>query len=284
VPVNGQVAIVALAAAGAAALVVPPQARPRRRVIPGHRAPVRARLGRVAVDAGLAVDPGPAVQRWAAAALAIPVLWVTFGRVAATLAAVGWVVAPPVAARVRAAGRPGRRDAQLPEALERVASALRGGSSLTTALQATAARTPAPLGDELAAIVASAEGGNGLAVALDRWAEMADTSPARLAAVALALGAETGGAVARAVDGVAATLRDRRNVAAEAGALATQARASAALIALSPLGFAGLVVAVDPAAAAMLLGSPLGVLCLLAGLGLEAAGAAWMSRIVRSTR
>jgi tight adherence protein B len=181
-------------------------------------------------------------------------------------------------------GRTRRRDAQLPEALERTASALRAGVSLGGALEAAAAASPPPLGDELAAMLASVDGGRPLAAALDEWAERATTPPVRLAATALALGAEAGGAVARAVDGVAATLRDRRTVAAEASALATQARASAALIAAAPLAFAALVSAADPGAAAMLFTTSVGLLCLTGGLALNTAGVLWMARIVRTTR
>jgi Flp pilus assembly protein TadB len=195
-----------------------------------------------------------------------------------------WAVVRRASEWCRRCGRTRRRDAQLPEALERTASALRAGVSLVGALEAAAAASPAPLGDELAQLMASVDNGRSLAAALDEWSERATTPPVRLAATALALGAEAGGAVARAVDGVAATLRDRRTVAAEASALATQARASAALIAAAPLAFSALVSAADPGAAAMLFTTPVGLLCLAGGLALNTAGVLWMARIVRTAR
>jgi Flp pilus assembly protein TadB len=69
---------------------------------------------------------------------------------------------------------------------------------------------------------------------------------------------------------------------AEVRALATQARASAGVLAIAPVAFAGLVATVEPRAVAFLVASPLGVACLLLGLGLEGAGAAWMAHITRS--
>jgi tight adherence protein B len=280
-------AAIASLLAGAAVLVTCRALPIRRRRWPCR--PVRPftlldRIRRIAVDAGLDPEPNRALRRWLATAAILPVLVISFGSVAGVAGAVAWATTPAVAARIRRSGRAARRDAQLPEALESVASALRSGTSLTAAIHTTAARTPDPLGTELGEVTRAAGSGRGLAPSLDLWADRADTSAVRLAATALALGAETGGSVARAVDGVAATLRDRRAVAAEAGSLATQARASATLIAAAPLGFAALVITLDPEAGAMLVGSPLGWLCLLGGLGLDAAGAAWMAHIVRQAR
>jgi Flp pilus assembly protein TadB len=79
---------------------------------------------------------------------------------------------------------------------------------------------------------------------------------------------------------VAATLRERLDVESEAVALAAQARFSALVIAVAPLGFGVLAVATDPRTAGFLLGRPLGWLCLVLGLGLDATSALWMRRIV----
>ena len=88
--------------------------------------------------------------------------------------------------------------------------------------------------------------------------------------------------MARAVDRIAATLRERRELQGEVRALATQARTSA--------GGAG-------GRSARLHGPgeppsnrvpwrswsrrPLGLVCLVLGLGLDALGAVWMARITR---
>jgi tight adherence protein B len=85
--------------------------------------------------------------------------------------------------------------------------------------------------------------------------------------------------VARAVDRTAATLRERQELRGEVRALATQARASAAVLALAPLAFAGLVATIEPAATTFLVASPVGWACLGGGLVLELVGAVWMSRI-----
>lgn len=102
----------------------------------------------------------------------------------------------------------------------------------------------------------------------------------QLAAAALSLAASTGGSPARAIDGVAATLRSRLAVADEIRALSSQARASAAVIALAPLAVGALASASDARHRAFLT-SPAGATLLLAGLTLDALGAWWMARLCR---
>jgi tight adherence protein B len=174
-----------------------------------------------------------------------------------------------------------QRDAQLPEALERMASGLRAGRSLTGALAEVGDTVPAPLGDELRAAVESLRHGGGLDRALDAWLAVAGPSrEVALAVTALGLGGRAGGEVARALDRVAATLRERRELRAEVRALATQARASAGVLLVAPLAFAALVSTVEPGVAGFLLATPLGLVCLGVGLALDGLGALWMGRIV----
>jgi tight adherence protein B len=176
-----------------------------------------------------------------------------------------------------------QRDAQLPDALDRLAAALRAGQAPGPALVAVAAKVPEPLGAELQAIARRLVGGVSLATALDAWAaDPTASDDVRLAAATLTLGAGAGGAVARAVDGVAATLRERGELAAEVRALATQARSSATVLAVAPIGFTALVATVEPAIVAFLLTTPVGLGCLVVGGALQALGATWMARIVRA--
>lgn len=117
--------------------------------------------------------------------------------------------------------------------------------------------------------------------AVGAWAARPDASrEVALAATALGLGGRAGGEVARALDRVAATLRERRELRAEVRALATQARGSAGILIVAPPGFALLASTVEPAVASFLLTSPAGLACLAAGIALDAVGALWMARIV----
>ncbi|MFL6205177.1 MAG: type II secretion system F family protein [Acidimicrobiales bacterium] len=181
---------------------------------------------------------------------------------------------------------PGRRerqrDRQLPDALDRLGSALRAGDAVGPGVVALARDLPDPLGGELRRVGRAVEHGQPIADALAAWSGSERGSrDVRLVAAALTLGAGAGGEVARAVDGVAATLRERHEVAAEAHALATQARASAALLVAAPLAFTAVVATVEPRAVGFLLTTPVGLACLVLGSALDVGGAAWMARITR---
>lgn len=185
--------------------------------------------------------------------------------------------------RARPRRRQRHRDAQLPEALDRLASALRAGVAIGPALGDVASQLEDPLHGELQPVGQAVRRGDSVAVALQRWADApAASADVRLVVAALSLGAIAGGEVARAVDRVAATLRERRELQAEVRALATQARASAGVLAIAPIAFAALVTTIEPQAGAFLVTSSVGVACLLFGLALEAVGIAWMARITRS--
>ena len=173
-----------------------------------------------------------------------------------------------------------RVDTALPETLEAMARSLRSGSSLRLAIAEASASAPAPLGDGLADVAEAARRGRPLAAAIDRWSGTTPGDGVSLAAAALGLGAELGGAAARSLDGVAGTLRDRNNGRREVRALSAQARASAVVIGSAPLAFLVVVAAADPGAIGFLVGSPIGRLCLASGLGLDVVGAWWMRRIV----
>jgi tight adherence protein B len=248
----------------------------------GGRAPLWVRLA--LAETRLAIDP---ILAWStlrlAAAFTLAFATLLAGTAVGVVTGAVLLVCPWIARRLVDRRRADRRDAQLPEALERLASSLRAGHALGPAFVAMADATPEPLRSELGTAAAEVIHGAGLSAALDRWAGRPAAGPeAQLAAAALGLAADAGGEVARSVDRVAATLRERRELRAEVRALATQARASAGVLAVAPLAFAAVVAGVEPRAVAFLVTTPVGVMCLVGGLGMEALGAAWMARILRS--
>jgi tight adherence protein B len=224
------------------------------------------------------LDPSTAWTAWVATAVvALPVA-LAVGGPGLVVAVVALLAGGPVLAAVALGDRADRRyEDALPDALERVAGALRSGASPRRAVEE--AGGPGPVGGDLAAVAADAAAGEPLVAALDRWAERRPLPGVRLTVAALALGAETGGAHARALDGVAATLRGRRAVAGEVRALAAQARLSGLVITVAPVGFGVVAAASDPRTATFLLRTPLGLACLVAGLALNAGAAVWMHRL-----
>ncbi len=233
-------------------------------------------------DAAMPGRPGHWAGAWAGVATAAVVLgWLGGGPVTALLglgvASGGpWLLLGARRGRAAAAVEAG-----LPPVLEATARGLRAGASLPVALAAAASGSAPTIASDLA-LVANRAAEAGLVTALDGWAAERPLPGVRLAAAALTLASEVGGGGSRALDGVALTLRQRQAVAGEVRALATQARLSAVVLTLAPLAFAALAAAGDPRTAEVLLRSPLGQACLAIGLGLDAAGAAWMARITRA--
>ncbi len=196
------------------------------------------------------------------------------------------LLALAVGVRILRRGAPARRDAaidrDLPVALEAVARHLRGGGSLAQAISGARPPVDGALADHWDRLVADVST-MGVVAALDRWttADARPTRPAEfLAAAALALAAETGGSPARAVDGVAATLRSRVALNEEIRALSSQARASAMVIGAAPLVFGALAGITDGRTAAYFRSAP-GLVLLVAGIGLDALGLFWMMRLCR---
>lgn len=252
----------------------PPDARPAP-------IPVPRRL-RAALDcAGLGADAERLVSLWCLAVVAGAVLAVVApsGRILLAVAIAG----PPIVLQLLAGRADRQRAGQLPDALEAVAAGLRGGLALPAAVAGAAAVGP-PLGPELAVVATEVDGGRPLTEALARWQAGSSDAHTALAGAALSVAAQVGGPGARAVDGAAASLRDRLSNEAETSALATQGRASAAVLTLAPIAFAFVLASLDPGAGRFLLGTPVGWLCITLGLGLDALGAWWMGRLVRRAR
>lgn len=126
---------------------------------------------------------------------------------------------------------------QLAEAVSSLAAGLRAGLSLTRAIAFTAQEAEPPLAPSLAAVAARSELGVPLERALADWAADAGSPDARLLAGVLDLHRRTGGELPAVLDGVAATLRERRAAAQEVRALTAQARLSGAILGLLPIGF-----------------------------------------------
>ena len=203
------------------------------------------------------------------------------------------VVAAVIAAAVALAPAPTRRSRwrrlredrrvgdELPVLLDEVARSMRAGLSVAGGLAASRGSIRGPLARDVDVLIAAVGGSS---AALDDWARHRAAVPGvRLVVVALATAGQTG-AAARAIDGVADTLRAEREVAGEVRAMASQAQVSALLIAVLPVVFAAVAAAADPSTVRFLVVSPVGRLCLMAGLLLDLGALVWMRRIVGSIR
>jgi tight adherence protein B len=139
----------------------------------------------------------------------------------------------------------------------------------------------AGLGAELDAVLTDTAGGTSFSAALEAWSARNPSRDVQLLVVALVVGLEVGGQRARVLEEVAESIRDRMALRRDADRQATQARLSAWVVALAPVGFAAAAFASNPEALRFLVATPLGWVCLVAGLGLDGLGAWWMRALGR---
>jgi tight adherence protein B len=282
------VLVLASAAASRAVVGATSAARARARLPVERLDPVGPRAPRWLVSRLTdAACPWPADRAWLVWLLSTTTVVLgalAVGGPALALLAGALAVLAPVAVLWSLRGRRDRLiERALPDALEAIARAVRSGASLRQALQEAAGTTAdSVVGGDLRAVVAAADQGEPLVHALDGWSRRRPLAGVRLTVAALALGTTTGGTHARAVDGVAATLRDRLALERELAALSSQARLSAIVIALAPIGFAALAIGSDARTADFLLRTPTGLACLAGGLALDGLAALWMARLTRS--
>jgi tight adherence protein B len=194
----------------------------------------------------------------------------------------GWRLLETVLARVRLGRRAGSVDRGLPGWLDASARSARAGASLRHALRDGAGAAPdASIAAYLAPFVAALDRGDSLELALDRLDSGPPASARSIVHRALRLAGSVGGPSAGVLDAAASTLHERAALAREVQALSTQARVSALVMIAAPVVFAVGAVQLDPRVGAFFASGP-GALCVLAGLGLDLAGACWMARIVRA--
>jgi tight adherence protein B len=226
-------------------------------------------------------DPGAWWRRWTiGSAVLTPTAALAGGAGAGALVAVASALAVPAGLHGLGHRRGQQLEASLPPLLDVTAAALRSGASLPQALAAAATR-PGRLAAELDDVVVAVDRGAPLVAELDRWVLRRPLPGLRLAVTALALGADAGGPRAPAVDGVADTLRDRLALRREVTAQSAQARASALVMTAVPVVVAILAGLSDPRTGAFLFRTWPGLLCVLAGLGLDGAAGLWMLRLIR---
>jgi tight adherence protein B len=187
--------------------------------------------------------------------------------------ATGWAGRGLLAVRARRREAETRAERVL-EACELLAADVAAGQPPARSLTAAAASWP-----ELGPVAQAAALGGDVPAALREAAKRPGAAELRLVAAAWAVSHRTGAGLADALDRVAGTVRaDRATRRVVAGELAS-ARATARMMAALPLLVLVLGAGGGASPWGFLLGTPAGVLCLGAGLGLGALGLWWIERI-----
>jgi tight adherence protein B len=185
-------------------------------------------------------------------------------------------------ARLRSARRIARCDAQMPQALDVIALALRAGHALPGALALAADEVAAPLGHELRRACDEHQLGRPLGEVIAGMAARLPGAPTVEAfVVADAVLQETGGNLIEVIERIAETARARAAYRARLRALTAEGRQSARLLAGLPGAFLVLALVSDPGYAGALLTDRGGRTILALAVGLWVIGVAWTRRLVR---
>ncbi|MFA5786626.1 MAG: type II secretion system F family protein [Actinomycetota bacterium] len=174
-----------------------------------------------------------------------------------------------------------RAETQVPDALALLVGSLRAGASVVQALSAAALETPGPLGEVLSRASAEVSLGRPVEEALETAGVAAGLNDLRAAAAVLGVARRSGAPAARVLSALAEGASDRLRLRAEIAAETAQARASALVVAVLPVGLFAVEALIAPRQAALLVTTPLGWAALLVGMSLEAVGVLWVRRVLR---
>ncbi|MEX2230157.1 MAG: type II secretion system F family protein [Dehalococcoidia bacterium] len=242
---------------------------------------VRPRIAQLLRDADIAREPEEAIELWAIGGFGAVFVTFAVSPGAVVFAALTAAVAGPLVLWLARDRRDRRFAVELPAALEQVASELRGGGTVSGAVARLAAGDGA-VAPDLRRVQTRTQLGLSLTDALGGWPIEHDAPGVRASAGAFAVAASLGGSAADAIDGLATSLRHRLDAAAEARTLSAQARLSAVVVGVAPLGYLAFSSVIDPRSVGILTGTGVGRVCLVIGLALEGLAALWIRHVVRS--
>jgi tight adherence protein B len=233
-------------------------------------APVSARSRTPADRRIVAAGALGAVVGWALASIIGAVVGGVVGALAARWYAARSARVPPVVAEERFA-----------DAVTSVSAAVRSGASLPQALAYAAGEAEPPVRADLERLVADLDVGVPAGRALERWRQASPGPDVDLVVGALELHRRSGGELPAVLDQVTRSIRGRVSVAREVRSLTAQARLSAWILGLLPIGFFAFLWVTARSDIQGALGTPIGVTCLVLGLLLEGGAILWIRSLIR---
>jgi tight adherence protein B len=227
--------------------------------------PAEWMLMRAGVAAGAAVLLALALPWW---------LGILLGLVA------GWV-GSGLYRSVRASRRARRFAEMLPDSLQLVVSALRSGFSLPQAVDAVVREGDEPVSSEFGRAMAETRLGADLGDALVHTAQRNRNEDLSWLVMAIRVQREVGGNLSEVVETTVETMRERARLRRFVRSLSAEGRLSAWVLTGIPIGLGAFMFAFRGEYLRPLYTTPLGLLMLGVGVVLMAAGAFWMTRLIK---
>jgi len=160
-------------------------------------------------------------------------------------------------------------NSKLPDTLSLLSNALKAGLSLPQAIESVAQNASAPIGEELARVIRETKLGTSTPAAMSNMVRRVGSEDLDLIVTAIAIQATVGGNLARILDGISHTIRQRVQIKSQIGAMTAQMRASGWIITLLPFIVAAILNIITPSYFRLMFTEPAGrVLLVMAGISI----------------
>ena len=198
----------------------------------------------------------------------------------ALLAMLVGLVSPFAVLKIVAQRRTKAFDRQLPDVLATIASTLRAGHGLRTALRAIADDSSAPSSEEFSRVLGEERLGRPLDEAIAAMCERIGSPDLEYVATAVNVQSQTGGSLAGLFDTLSETVRERQRHARKVKALTSLGRMSATVLVALPIALGALMTLLSPEYMAPLYTTSSGHVLIGVCLTSMAIGALFLKRIV----
>jgi tight adherence protein B len=172
-------------------------------------------------------------------------------------------------------------EAQLPEAADFLARAMRAGHSFTNVLQMVGSELPEPLAGEFRIAHEEINYGVPLHEALSNLAARIPLTDLRYLVIAVLIQREAGGNLAEILGNISHIIRERLKLVAQVRVLSAEGRMSAWVLGLLPFGVMLMMSLTSPAYISVMWTDPAGVRMLWYGAGMLLAGVLWLRKLIR---
>jgi len=160
-------------------------------------------------------------------------------------------------------------NSRLPDTLSLLSNAMKAGLSLPQAIESVAQSGSPPIADELTRVIRETKLGTSTPAALANMVRRVGSEDLDLIVTAIAIQSSVGGNLARVLEGISHTIRQRVQIKSQIGAMTAQMRASGWIITLLPFIVAGILNIITPSYFRVMLTEPAGrVLLVFAGISI----------------
>lgn len=231
--------------------------------------------------AGLIMRAGEYVVVVAAVAIGAGiVLYLLLGVVGLALGVLVPILGSGAFLRFKASRRNAKFADQLSDALMIMSGSLRSGFGVGQAIDTVAEEMPDPLGSEMRRAILEARLGRDIEDALQGVADRVQNEDFEWVIDAMRINRQVGGDLAQILDQVGETIRARNRLKRQVAALTAEGRISALVLGLLPVGMAIILYSSNPDYMDPLFSRTIGWIMLGVAVGLLAAGAFWLKKLI----